>query len=538
MNNWYNNAIAYALDIGVFNDSNGDGIGDFKGATQKLDYLVDLGINCVWLLPFYYSPEQDNGYDVVDYYLVNPKFGTTDDFVEFLQEAEKRSIRVLLDLVINHTSIQHPWFKAARYNPDSSYYNYYVWRDELPDEPEENVFMGEESGTWKYDEQAKKYYHHKFYHFEADLNIQNPQVREEIKRIMEYWLDFGISGFRIDAATRLFGQFGEDNDGPSPKEILQEFHEFVADRKEGGILLAEADVEPEEIELYSGEGDRMHMLFNFLLNNNLFLAIARQEATPLMEGFRTLPELPEGVHWMNFIRNLDELDLERLTLEERQEVFQALAPNPKMQIYNRGIRRRIAPMLQGNPARLKMVFSLLFAFPGAPLIAYGDELGMGDNLAYGARQAVRTPMQWSSEHNGGFSSKATHEIPITPINYGIFSYTDINAEDQMKDSSSLYNQVKELIRVRKENGVIGWQSPTIVQLEPAAVLGLKYGEDDKELLIFINLSSSPKIVEPKEDISTYRPVLEDGPYGIQEEQSKLSLRAYGFRWFKKNGSQK
>lgn len=533
MSKWYNNVVAYALDVGVFKDSDGDGIGDFKGATEKLDYLAQIGINCIWLLPFFYSPEKDNGYDIVDYFLVHPTAGTTDDFVEFLQEAEKRNMRVILDLVINHTSTEHPWFKAARNNKDSSYFNYYIWQKELPAEHEENVFKGTESGTWKYDEQVKQYYYHKYYHFEADLNIKNQQVRDEIKRIMEYWLSFGISGFRIDAATHLVDQYGPDDIDISTEDILKEFREFVTSLKKDAILLAEADVVPDQIKKYVGRGERVHMLFNFLLNNSLFLSLAREEATPLMDRLKTLPALPKDVHWVNFIRNLDELDLEQLEKHEREEVFKALAPNPQMQIYGRGIRRRIAPMLQGNVERLKMVFSLLFALPGTPLIAYGDEIGMGDNLAYRGRQAVRTPMQWSAAENGGFSSLIAHEIPIPPIDHDIFSYSFVNVEDQLKDSNSLLNKVKELISIRKEHKIIGQEKPDILNLQDPAILGLKYEKNGEELLILINLSSEPKVVEMKTDLTKYTTVVEDGSYGILEKENNALLRAYGFRWFKK-----
>lgn len=533
MSKWYNNIVIYGLDIGVFHDSSGDGIGDFKGATQKLDYLADIGINCIWLLPFFLSPERDNGYDIKDYYQINPNFGTTDDFVEFLQEAEKRSIRVLLDLVINHTSSDHPWFKAAQVNKDSAYFQYYLWSKEAPAESPENTFKGEESSTWKYDEHTKAFYYHKFYHFEPDLNIGNPRVREEIKHIMEYWLSFGISGFRIDAATHLFDKLDPDKGHPTQEQVMQELHAHVRELKEDAILLAEADVAADKIGKYVGKGDRMHMLFNFLLNNSLIHSLAIQKTGPFVERMKDLPELLEGVHWVNFIRNLDELDLERLSTAAREKVMDKFAPNPMMQIYGRGIRRRIAPMLQGDIKRLKMVYSLLFALPGSPMIAYGDEIGMGDNLVYNERQCVRTPMQWNDGKNGGFSELDTHEIPVAPVNQGVFSYIFINVEKQIKDSDSLLNATKEIINLRIHHKIIGQHKPSIINTSDEAVLGFQYKQDKEELLMFFNLSSDPKLIETKMKLNDYSPLAEDGSYGIQEDTKVLSLREYGFRWFKK-----
>lgn len=533
MSKWYNNVVIYGLDVGVFNDSNGDGIGDFKGATQKLDYLADIGINCIWLLPFFLSPEKDNGYDIKDYYQINPHFGTSDDFVEFIQEAEKRSIRVLLDLVINHTSNEHPWFKAAQANKDSAFFNYYLWSKEAPAESPENVFKGKESSTWKYEEHTKAFYFHRFYHFEPDLNIGNPRVREEIKHIIEYWLSFGISGFRIDAATHLFDKLNPDKGDPTKEQVMQELHAHMKELKEDAILLAEADVTPDEIIQYVGKGNRMHLLFNFLLNNNLIYSLAIKKAGPLIERMKELPELPEGVHWVNFIRNLDELDLERLSPTEREKVMDEFAPNPMMQIYGRGIRRRIAPMLQGNIKRLKMVYSLLFALPGTPMIAYGDEIGMGDNLVYNERQCVRTPMQWNDGKNGGFSERETHEIRVGPVIQGVFSYKFVNVEKQIKDSGSLLNATKELINLRVDHKIIGQHKPAIINTGDETVLGLQYKQEQEELIMFFNLSADSRLVETKINFSDFAPLTEDGSYGIQENKQVLSLREFGFRWFKK-----
>lgn len=531
MDKWYQNAVIYGIDIGVFKDSDGDGVGDFKGAIEKLDYLAELGVNCIWLLPYFYSPEKDNGYDIADYLLINPKFGTTDDFVEFLEQAEKRSMRVVIDLVVNHTSDQHPWFKAARYNGDSEFYNYYLWRDKPPNDKEENVFQKEESSTWKYDEHNNQYYYHKYYHFEPNLNFKNPDVREEVEKIMQYWMGFGIAGFRIDAATNLFDQF-DDGKKPTGADVMTEFYKYVTDRRKDAVLLAEADVETEKIEKYIGDGDRMNMLFNFLMNNSLFLALARKSAVPVIERLKSLPDTPKNVVWTNFVRNLDELDLERLSKDERTEVFEEFAPNPGMQIYNRGIRRRVASMLQGHPARIKMTFNLLFALPGVPMIVYGDEIGMGDNLFYEQRKGVRTPMQWNNSENGGFSAAEVTEIPVQPINHGIFGYKDVNVEAQSKDPDSLLTKIKEFIKARKDNGIIGLQKPKILKIDDESVLGFKYQNQDDQLLIYINLSPDVKVFEQKINFKEYITVLEDDSYGLQQNDNALSLRGYGFRWLK------
>lgn len=537
MDKWYQNAVIYAIDIGVFKDSNGDGIGDFKGATEKLDYLADLGVNCLWLLPYFYSPEKDNGYDVADYLLINPKFGNTDDFVEFLQEAEKRSMRVIIDLVVNHTSDEHPWFKAARYSEESEFYEYYIWQDKPPNDKEDNVFKKEESSTWKYDELNNQYYYHKYYHFEPNLNFKNPDVRQEVERIMQYWMGFGIAGFRIDAATHLFDQF-DDGKKPTGADVMNEFYEYVTSKRKDAVLLAEADVPADRIKRYIGEGDRMNMLFNFLTNNSLFLALARKSAAPVRKRINELPDTPREVVWVNFVRNLDELDLEQLTEDEREEVMREFAPNPKMQIYGRGIRRRVAAMLQGDPARLKMTFNLLFALPGVPMIVYGDELGMGDNLFYDQREAVRTPMQWNSGNNGGFSTADPTEIPVKPIDHGVFGYRDVNVDDQLKDPHSLLMCVREFVAARKDFDVIGQERPQVLKMQDEAILGLKYTKKREELLIFINFSPEQKVFEQKYDFSRYKTVLEDDPYSAQQNEHVLSLRRYGYRWFMKNGEKK
>ncbi len=524
---WFNNAILYGLDIGSFKDGNNDGIGDFKGAIEKLDYLQDLGINCIWLLPFYESNDMDNGYDVNDYYSIDPRFGNFDDFMKFKEEAEKRDMRIIIDLVVHHTSDHHPWFKLASHNKNSKYYHYYIWNSAPPALPEENVFSGK---TWKYSPMNNEYYYHKFYDFEPDLNIKNPEVKKEIKEIMRYWLDFGVAGFRLDAATHLFKPFKEE-EGESPAEVMEDFHQFITSLKKDAFFLAEADVALSKIPEYVGNGRRMNMLFNFLLNNSLFLALAREKATPVKERLNEMPKFPENVHWANFIRNLDELDLEQLTEAERQEVFHALAPNPVMQAYGRGIRRRLAPMLLGNVNRMKMVYNLLFALPGIPVLVYGDEIGMGDNLMYEGRTAVRTPMQWDASANGGFSEASADKLKTKSVNEGMFSSHFVNVEEQEKRNDSLLNEIKKFIKVRKELLKMSIQNFDVIDLNNDRVLGLKF---DNNFLIFINFSNEPVKLRIEEEIGNYSVILEDSSYGFEINGNELPIKNYGYRWFRKD----
>lgn len=404
---WYKNAILYCIDVETYKDANGDGVGDFEGLTQRLDYIAGLGITCIWLLPFYPTPNKDNGYDVMDYYNVDTRLGTLGDFVEFTRQANDRGIRVIVDLVINHTSDQHPWFQAACKDENSKYRNYYVWSKEKPEDADEGiVFPGYQKSTWTYNPEAGAYYFHRFYDHQADLNITNPQVREEIQKIMGFWLALGVSGFRVDAAQFLIEV--RDNqaqlDVESPYHYLKEIRNFLSWRRGDAILLAEANVSLEELPKYFGDGDKMQMLFNFIVNQNLFLALAREKATPLVEALKAMPAIPETGQWGHFIRNHDELSLDKLSDAQQNEIADAFAPDKEqMWIFDRGIRRRFAPMVDSDPRRLRLAYSLVLTLPGTPVINYGEELGMGDDLSLEERNSARTPMQWSSQPNGEFS---------------------------------------------------------------------------------------------------------------------------------------
>src|SRR5215203_577498 len=380
---WYKNAVIYCLSVGTYMDANGDGIGDFKGLMRRLDYLHGLGVTAIWLMPFQVSPHRDDGYDVSDYYGVDRRYGTLGDFVEFAHGAKQRGIRVIIDLVVNHTSNEHPWFDEARRDPNSKYRDWYVWSKKKPSRAHEGmVFPGVQKSTWSYDAQAKAWYFHRFYDFQPDLNTSNPEVQAEILKIMGFWIQLGVSGFRMDAVPFIIATKGADVKKPEQQyDMLRSFREFLQWRQGDCIVLAEANVLPEtDLEYFGDDGDRMHMMFNFQVNQHLFYALASADTRPLIKAMKATKPRPATAQWGIFRRNPDELDLGRLTDEQRQTVFDAFGPDADMQLYDRGIRRRLAPMLDGDRRRIELAYSLMFTLPGTPVIRYGDELGMGDDL--------------------------------------------------------------------------------------------------------------------------------------------------------------
>jgi len=540
---WYKNAIVYSLDVETFMDSNGDGVGDFPGLTQRLDHLTGLGITCLWLLPFYASPNRDNGYDIKDYYNVDPRLGTLGDFVEFMHQARERGIRVLVDLVINHTSIEHPWFQAARSDPNSHYRDYYVWTDDpsQTEDPSLIAFPTVEDSIWEYDEQAGAYYLHHFYKEQPDLNITNPAVREEIRKIMGFWLQLGVSGFRVDAAPFVIQGVGIE--GADPEDLqtaLQEMREFVVSRRGDAVLIAEANVAPDQIPVYFGQGNKMHLLFNFLLNQHLFLALARQEATPLQEGLKSLPPIPHNCQWLNFIRHHDELTLDQLSKAHQEEIFAAFAPEETMQIYGHGIRRRLAPMLGGDRRRIELVYSLLLTLPGTPLLRYGCEIGMGDDLSLQGRSSVRTPMQWSTAANGGFSTAAADALVRPVISEGAYSYQRVNVADQQRQPDSLINWMEHAIRLRKQCPEFGSGTWEILETDEPCVFAHCCRGQGTAVVALHNLADraclatlQAKQLQPLVD------VLGDHPYEPLKQTDQgsgaIPLEAYGYRWFRVDG---
>jgi maltose alpha-D-glucosyltransferase/alpha-amylase len=392
---WWKNAVFYCLDVETFQDSNGDGIGDFAGLTERVDYIAGLGATCIWLMPFFPTPDRDDGYDITDYYSVDQRLGTGGDLVDFLRTASDRGLRVIFDLVCNHTSKEHPWFKSARSSKDSPYRDWYVWADE-PHGPEDIVFPGAEESNWEWDEEAGQYYLHRFYSHQPDLHMANPAVRDEIHKIAGYWLHLGFSGFRIDAVPFMLEAVSDRfKKEPDPHRYLRELRAFVQRRRGDVVMLGEANLAPKEQRKFFGDedGDELQMLFDFIGNQALWLALTREKAAPIEKALKALPETPESCQYANFIRNHDELSLDKLTKAERQEVFETFAPEEDMRIFDRGIRRRTASMLGGDQRMLELAYSVLFSLPGSPVLHYGEEIGMGDLQSLDGRMAVRTPMQ-------------------------------------------------------------------------------------------------------------------------------------------------
>ncbi|MCC9167327.1 alpha-amylase family protein [Pontibacter harenae] len=529
---WYKGGVWYALDVETFQDSDGDGTGDFQGLISRLDYLATLGITCVWLLPFYPSPGRDNGYDVLDYYNVDPRLGTLGDFAALVQEAKERGIRVIVDLVVNHTSVQHPWFQEAQRNKNSKYHNYYIWRETKPEESHAAPMFGdEEDDIWSYDEQAEQYYLHRFYSHQPDLNIINPDVQEEIHKIMGFWLALGVAGFRIDAAHILV-QNDEQESSAHFYELLEDMRAFVNNHSKDCILLAEATGPPEVIGEFFEDGNRMHMSFNFLLNQYLFHAMALQEAAPLKKGLELLPHTPESCTWLNFLRHHDELTLVDLPKEKQHEIFDAFAPEENMRIYGHGIRRRLAPMLDNNRQKLELIYSLMFSLPGTPLIQYGAEIGMGEDLSLPGRVSVRTGMQWMNIENGGFSTAPSQNLVRPVISDGEFGYEKVSVFAQQQDNHSLLNWMERLIRIRRQCQELGRGVWVVVETGHKAVFAHSCALH-KTLVAFHNMSDEPVTVSVPSIMQEAQELIElfnDQTYDTPDD--KLVLGPYGYRWFR------
>ena len=536
---WYKNAIIYSVDVKSYMDANGDGVGDFAGLTSRLDYLAGLGVTCLWLLPFYPSPDRDNGYDITDFYSVDPRLGSLGDFVEFTRQAAMRGIRVIIDLVINHTSNQHPWFQQARQDPRSPYRDFYVWSATKPANIAEGVvFPGRQRAVWTFDRRAGAWYFHRFYDYQPDLNIDSPAVREEIRKIMGFWLELGISGFRLDAAPFVIEEVRDGE--PSPSLLyayLGEFRDFLSWRSKDAIVLAEANVTMDKVMDYFGDGHRLQMLFNFWLNQHLFLALARQSAEPLERGLAALPPIPELGQWASFVRNHDELDLGRLSAFERQEVYAAFGPEPRMQLFERGIRRRLAPMLGGDERRIRQALSLLFTLPGTPVLWYGDEIGQGEDLSLDERNSVRTPMQWCAEPHAGFAAPNVKRLARPVVRKGPFSYTRVNAAAQQRDPVSILNTVEKFIRVRKEHDQFGWGAWSLVDASAPSVFALRYDVDGRTAIAVHNLSQeacTTKLDLPEEERRELFEILADSAYPEPNQQgAALPLGPFGYRWFRR-----
>ena len=539
---WYKNAIIYCVSVGTFMDSNGDGIGDFKGLVRRLDYLHGLGVTAIWLMPFQTSPGRDGGYDISNYYEVDPRYGTLGDFVEFTHAAQERGIRVIIDLVVNHTSDQHAWFQEARRDPHSKYRDWYVWSRKKPRGANKGmVFPGVQKSTWSYDSVARAWYFHRFYDFQPDLNTANPYVQAEILKIMGFWIQLGVSGFRMDAVPFVIATKGAGIVKPAEQyDMLRSFREFLQWRQGDAIILAEANVLPEtDLEYFGGDGDRMQMMFNFQANQNLFYALASADSRPLQKALKSTKVRPATAQWGQFLRNHDELDLGRLTPAQRDTVFRAFGPQKEMQLYDRGIRRRLAPMLQGDRRRIELAYSLMFTLPGTPVLRYGDELGMGDNLSLKERECARTPMQWSTEPQAGFTKS---DRPVQPvINFGAFGYEHVNAAQQRRDPNSMLNWTERIIRMRKEVPEIGWGDFHIVPTRDPAVFAIRYDWRNNSVLFLHNLSGVPREVSFEVGVSGQTGDLlvnllsEDHSRANEGGKHRVLLEAYGYRWYRVGG---
>jgi maltose alpha-D-glucosyltransferase / alpha-amylase len=528
---WFKNAVVYSLDVETFLDGNGDGCGDFEGLGRRLDYLDSLGVDVLWLAPFQVSPNRDNGYDISDHYGVDPRLGTLGDFVEFVHEAGSRGIRVLIDLVVNHTSDRHRWFREARADPASRYRDWYVWSKQRPKSWRSGmVFPGVQQATWTRDREAREYYFHRFYAFQPDLNMEEPRVREEVRRIMGFWLQTGVAGFRVDAVPFVLEEPPRGRRPPALHfEYLREFRELLQWRVGDAVLLGEANVPPGEALAYFAGGDGLHMMFDFWVNQHLFYALAAGDARPLAQALRVTGRIPPLSQWAQFLRNHDELDLGRLEPEQRELVFDRFAPQPRMRLYGRGIRRRLAPML-GDRRLLELAYSLMFSLPGTPVLRYGEEIGMGDNLRLKEREAIRTPMQWSTAANGGFS---TAEAPVRPVNSGgLYGFESVNVEQQRRDPSSLLLWITRMIRLRKECPEVGWGSWRLVATRSPHVLALLYEWRGNVLLCVHNLRPEAGRVRLRVDGERLANLLEDEELRPERGAFTVDLDAYGYRWYR------
>lgn len=531
---WYKNSIIYNLEVGVFKDSDGDGRGDFQGLIQKLDYIRALGVDAIWLAPFQPSPGQDDGYDVADFYGVDEKLGNSGDFAELVFQAEKRGLRVIMDLVINHTSDQHPWFKNARKGEDSKYHDWYIWSDKLPKDYDKGmVFPGVQKAVWKLDSLSGQYYYHRFYDFQPDLNFANPAVVAESQKIIGYWLNHGISGFRLDAVPFIIEVPKTGSEKPKlDYKFLTDIRQFAQSRKADVAILGEANVMPEEIQNYFGKnGEGMQMMFNFFANQYLFYALATGKLEPFKKAISETQTIPDASQWAHFLRNHDEIDLGRLTDKQRQDVYEKFGPDTSMQLYDRGIRRRLAPMLSNNRKHIELAYSLLFSLPGTAVIRYGDELGMGDDLRLKERISVRTPMQWTGEKNAGFTKADTAFRPV--IDFGDFDYKKINVEQQTRDAGSMLNWTTELIRLRKSCPEIGLGTYKLIDAGSPSVFAIQYEHEGRFLVILHNFSSQPQQ-------STFSlngdKLLTDLIKGDDQKASagkyNVKLEGYGYKWFR------
>jgi trehalose synthase len=545
---WWKNAVIYCLDVETFFDDDGDGTGDFAGLTQRVDYLAALGVTCIWLMPFYPSPDRDDGYDVTDFFTVDPRLGTLGDLVEFVRSAKDRGMRVIADFVVNHTSNQHPWFVEARKSKDNPYRDYYVWRsDTPPDTSSEVVFPGEQTSLWTQDDATGEWYLHMFAEHQPDLNVTNPKVRNEIAKAMGLWLELGLDGFRLDAVPFFLETRGQPKDEAAnrdPHEYLCALRSFLGRRNGSAVMLGEVNLPyKEQLEYFGGaEGNELNMQFDFMTMQHLYLALARQDARPLGENLKSRPPLHPDNQWAMFVRNHDELTLDKLSDAERQEVFAAFGPEKNMQIYGRGLRRRLPPMLGGDAERIRMVYSLLFSLPGTPVLFYGEEIGMGEDLRQKSRAAVRTPMQWNSMKNGGFSAAKASEL-VAPLARGDYGPAKVNAAAAKRDPDSLWNFMARLIQRYRESPELGWGGFAVIEQPEPAVFAHTCSSDGGTMVLLHNFGTrnvtvTGSVASGDAPKRAYRgavllDVLDGGNAPLDPDGGfRVELGRYGYRWFR------
>lgn len=534
---WYKHAIIYQAHVRTFYDSNGDGIGDFQGLDQKLDYLEELGIDAIWLMPFFPSPLRDDGYDIADYTSVHSSYGTLEDFRTFLGSAHERGIRVIIEMVLNHTSDQHPWFQQSRSSRENPRRDWYVWSDTDTGYPEARIiFLDTELSNWAWDPISKSYYWHRFFSHQPDLNYDNPEVREEMWNVMKFWLEIGVDGFRLDAVPYLVERERTNCENlPETHGILKELRRRLDEQFPGKMLLAEANQWPADLRPYFADGNEFHMAFHFPLMPRMFMGVKLEDRKPITEILRQTPEIPSSCQWCLFLRNHDELTLEMLTNVERDYMNDTYAQDKEMRL-NLGIRRRLAPLLDNDRRRIELMHGMLMSLPGTPNIYYGDEIGMGDNTKLGDRNGVRTPMQWSGGWNGGFSNAEPEKLYAPLIQDPVYGYPAVNVVSQKKTEHSLLNWIGRIIAVRKTTNVFG--SGSIEFLYPANHRILAYVRqlDNETILVVNNLSNAAQAVEL--DLRRYRGNILIEMFGknlfprVGELPYLLTLGPYQFYWFR------
>jgi maltose alpha-D-glucosyltransferase/alpha-amylase len=533
---WFKRAVFYEIHVRAFFDGNEDGFGDLRGIEQKLDYLQWLGIDCIWLLPMYASPLRDGGYDISDYYAIHPDYGNVEDFRTFVEAAHQRGMRVIADLVMNHTSADHPWFQEARSSPDSAKRDWYVWSDSEDRYPEARIiFVDTESSNWTWDPVAGAYFWHRFFHHQPDLNFDNPEVQAAMLQVLRFWLDLGIDGFRLDAVPYLYERDGTNCENlPETHEYLRRVRSEVDSRYPDRVLLAEANQWPDDVVQYFGDGDECHMAFHFPVMPRMFMALRREEALPMIEILDGTPPIPDNCQWGLFLRNHDELTLEMVTDEERDYMYAEYAKDPRMRL-NLGIRRRLAPLLDNGRDEIELMHAILFSLPGSPVLYYGDEIGMGDNVYLGDRDGVRTPMQWTGDRNGGFSRADFAQLYLPPLMDPVYGYQAVNVEAQLRTPTSLLRWLHRFIALRKQHPVFGLGSYEVLRpANPRIFAHIRTWEDDIVLCVH-NVARSAQAVEL--DLSRWEGRVPEEMFGrsrfprIGKLPYLLTLAPRGFFWF-------